>query len=79
MRKPERRELVVVRSCKGERRAKEMEGEEAHHTTVGLALQTERLQQEDPPGRQRGDPGTRRAPVPFSAIREEEWRAGYAV
>ena len=79
MRKPERRELVVVRGWKGERRAKEVEGEEAHRTAVGLALQTERLQRKDPPRRQRADPGTRRAPVPFSTIREEEWRAGYAV
>ena len=79
MRKPERRELVVVRGWKGERRDKEVEGEEAHRTTVGLALQTESLQREDPPGRQRRDPGARRASVPFSAIREEEWRAGYAV
>ena len=79
MRKPERRELVVVRGWKRERRAKEVEGEEAHRTTVDLALQTKRLQREDPPGCPRGDPGTRRAPVPFSAIREEEWRAGYAV
>ena len=79
MRKPERRELVVVRGWKRERRAKDVEGVEAHRTTVGLALQTERLQREDPPGRQRGGPGTRHDPVPFSAIREEEWRAGYAV
>ena len=79
MRKPERRELEVVSGWQGERRAKEVEGEEAHRTAVGLALQTERLQREDPPGRQRGDPGTRRATVAFSAIREEEWRAGYAM
>ena len=79
MRKPERRELVVVKNWKGERRAKEVEGEKAHRTAVGLALQTERLQREDPPGRQRGGPGTRHDPVPFSAIREEERRAGYAM
>ena len=40
MRKPERRKLVVVRGWKGERRAKEVEGEESHRTTGGIALQT---------------------------------------
>ena len=78
MRKPERRELVVVKNWKGERRAKEVEGEEPHRTTVDLGFPTARIRREDPPGRRGGVPGTGRAPAPSLVIPKEEWRAGSA-